>query len=205
VLYCALIQYMTNSNQNLGGRLPLADLATLTGAQRELFERVQATRVPWANKAGFRVTTEDGRLIGPFNSFLLQPEVAEKFLDLTAAASDHWTHSPRMREVVIVAVGAVWGAEYELYAHTTLARQAGLSDDAVTTLANGGIPGDLSDDEKIAARVAHELSAHHRIDDELYREAEKAFGRTGLFDIAALIGQYHTVCTLLTLFEVPAP
>jgi hypothetical protein len=26
-----------------------------------------------------------------------------------------------------------------------------------------------------------------------------------LFDIAALIGQYHTVCTALNLFEVPAP
>jgi hypothetical protein len=26
-----------------------------------------------------------------------------------------------------------------------------------------------------------------------------------LFDIAALMGQYHTVCAALTLFEVPAP
>jgi len=196
---------MTKPSQTLGGRLPLADPATFTAAQRELFERVQATRVPWANEGGFRVTTEDGRLIGPFNSFLLQPEVAEKFLDFRTAASTYGTLSPRVREVVIIAVGAVWAAEYELYAHTALARQAGLSDDAVTTLANGGIPEDLSEDERIAARVAHELSTRHRIDDELYREAEKAFGRTGLFDLAALMGQYHTVCTLLTLFEVPAP
>jgi 4-carboxymuconolactone decarboxylase len=201
----ALTWDMTTTRQTLGGRLPLVDPATLTGVQHELFERVQATRVPWANEAGIRVTSEDGRLIGPFNGFLLQPEVAAKFLDFTAAAADHRTLSPRVREVVIVAVGAVWEAEYELYAHTALARQAGLPDDAVTTLANGGIPEDLSEDEKIAARVAHELSSRHRIDDQLYREAENAFGRTGLFDIVALMGQYHTVCTLLTLFEVPAP
>jgi 4-carboxymuconolactone decarboxylase len=193
------------SSQTLGGRLPLADPATLTSAQRELFERVKATRVSWASAAGVRVTSDDGRLIGPFNSFLLQPEVAETFLDFRAAASDHGTLSPRAREVVIVAVGAVWGAEYELYAHTALARQAGFSEDVVTTLANGGIPADLSEDEKIAARVARELSTRHRIDDELYREAEKAFGRKGLFDIAVLMGQYHTVCTALTLFQVPAP
>ncbi len=196
---------MTNSNQNLGGRLPLADPATLTGAQRELYERVQATRVPWANAGGFRVTTEDGRLIGPFNGFLLQPEVASRFMDFTAAAADHGTLSPRVREVVIVTVGAVWGAAYELYAHTTMARQAGLPGDAVATLASGDIPENLSDDEKIAARVAHEMSTRHRVDDELYRDAEKAFGRTGLFDLVALMGQYHTVCTLLNLFEVPAP
>jgi len=106
---------------------------------------------------------------------------------------------------VIVAVGAVWGADYELYAHTTLARNAGLSEHAVTTLANGGIPDELSEHEKIAAHLTRQLSTRHRVDDELYREAEKAFGTTGLFDIVALIGQYHTVCAALTLFEVPAP
>ena len=110
-----------------------------------------------------------------------------------------------MREVVIIAVAAVWGADYALYAHCAMARKAGLSDDDVTTLANGGIPDDLSEHEKIAARLAHQLSTSHRVDDELYREAEKAFGTTGLFDIAALMGGYHTLCAALTLFEVPAP
>jgi 4-carboxymuconolactone decarboxylase len=196
---------MTKADQALGGRLPLADPTTLTGAQQELFNAIQAKQVPWADKAGFQATTADGRLIGPYNSFLLHPEVAAKILEFSSAEKNHTTLSQRVHEVVIIAVGAVWGADYELYAHCTLARNTGLSAHAVTTLANGGIPDDLSGHEKIAARVARELSAHHRVDDELYREAEKAFGTTGLFDIAALIGQYHTVCTALNLFEVPAP
>jgi 4-carboxymuconolactone decarboxylase len=131
--------------------------------------------------------------------------VAAKFSEFQAAEATYTTLSPRVREVVIVAVGAVWSADYELYAHTTLARNAGLSEHAVTTLANGGIPDELSEHEKIAAHLTRQLSTRHRVDDELYREAEKAFGTTGLFDIAALIGQYHTVCAALTLFEVPAP
>jgi hypothetical protein len=97
-----------------------------------------------------------------------------------------------VREVVIIAVGAVWGADYELYAHRAVARTAGLSEDAVTALADGRIPDDLSEHEKIAARVAHELSTRRRVDDKLYRAAEKAFGTTGLFDIAALTGQYRS-------------
>jgi 4-carboxymuconolactone decarboxylase len=196
---------MTELSQTLGGRLALADPTALTGTQRELFNAIQATQVPWADKAGFEVTTADGRLIGPYNSFLLHPEVAAKILEFSSAEKTHTTLSQRVHEVVIIAVGAVWGADYELYAHTTLARNAGLSEQAVTTLANGGIPDDLSEHEKIAARLARELSTRHRVGDELYREAEQAFGTTGLFDIAALMGQYHTVCTALTLFEVPAP
>ena len=49
------------------------------------------------------------------------------------------------------------------------------------------------------------LGRRHHLDDELYQEAESAFGAKGLFDIAAVMGVYHTVCTMLTLFEVPAP
>ena len=196
---------MTKPSQTLGGRLPLADPATLTGAQRDLFEALKATWEPLSNKAGIQMTTAEGRLIGPYNTFLLHPEVAAKFSEFQAAEATYTTLSPRVREVVIVAVGAVWGADYELYAHTALARNADLSEHAVTTLANGAIPDDLSEHEKIAAHLTSQLSTRHRVDDELYREAEKAFGTTGLFDIAALIGQYHTVCAALTLFEVPAP
>ena len=196
---------MTKPSQSLGGRLPLADPETLTTAQRDLFEALKATWEAYANKAGIQVTTEDGRLIGPFNSFLLHPEVAAKLGEFQAAEATHTTLPQRVREVVIIAVGAVWRADYELYAQTTVAHNAGLSNEAVTTLANGGIPEDLSVHEKIAARLARQLSTLHRVDDELYREAEEAFGRTGLFDIAALMGLYHTVCTALTLFEVPAP
>ncbi|OBJ99289.1 hypothetical protein A5638_08340 [Mycolicibacterium fortuitum] len=66
-------------------------------------------------------------------------------------------------------------------------------------------PTSLHGDELIAAQLAQQLSKNHRIDEALYRDAEAAFGRRGLFDIVALMGQYLTVSALLSLFEVPAP
>ena len=196
---------MTEPSQSLGGRPPLADPAALTGAQRDLFETLKATWVVYADKWGVRATTEDGRLIGPFNAFLLHPEITEKLSAFQAAEAAHTTLPPRVREVVIIMVGAVWSADYELYAQTNVARQAGLSDHAIKTLASGGIPDELSDHEKIAARLALALSTRHRVDDDLYREAEQAFGKTGLFDMTAVMGVYHTVCSMLALFEIPAP
>lgn len=170
-----------------------------------MVEAVKASWVPWADEAGFQVTTADGRLIGPFNALLLRPEVAAKFWELATAVANHTSLSPREREVVAIAVGAVWSADYELYSHCILARNAGLSKNAVTTLGNGGIPDELNVRETIAASLARGLSTRHSIDHELYREAEKAFGATGLLDIAALIGQFELLCTTLTSFAVPAP
>jgi 4-carboxymuconolactone decarboxylase len=171
---------MTVESEILGGRLPLTDPTALAGAQRELFDVMMATMVPSAPSAGFRSTTGDGRLIGPFNPFLLNPAVASKFLDLQFAEQSQTSLFERVRQVVILAVGAPWGADYELHAHSAVARKAGISEDAVRVLASGGLPDDLREHEKIAARVALQLSTKHRIDDGLYREAEQVFGRQGL-------------------------
>src|SRR5262249_19441867 len=111
----------------------------------------------------------------------------------------------RGRQVVILPVGAAWRADYERYAHAAPPGAAGIPDHAAQARANGGIPDDPTGDRKIAGLPPGHLHSTHGVDDGLYREAEKAFGRQGLVDMAALIGAYHAVCTTLTLFEVPAP
>jgi 4-carboxymuconolactone decarboxylase len=191
--------------RSLGGRLPLADPAALAPAQRELYDQLIGSWVVFTDKLGIRSTTEDGRLIGPFNGLLLHPEVAAKLLEFQAVESANTSLSPSVREVVILMLGAVYGADYELYAHKSVARTTGLADNHVVALAGGDIPEGLGEHEKLAARLTHAMATRHHIDDELYRQAESAFGAKGLFDIAAVMGIYHTVCTMLTLFEVPAP
>jgi 4-carboxymuconolactone decarboxylase len=196
---------MNEPARPLGGRLPLADPATLTAAQRELYDQLIGSWVVFTDKLDIRSMTEDGRLIGPFNALLLHPEVSAKLLEFQAAESANTSLSPGVREVVIIVLGSVYRADYELYAHGSVARTAGLADDHVAALSGGDIPAGLDEDQRLAARLTYALATRHHIDDELYREAESAFGPKGLFDIAAVMGAYHTICTMLTLFEVPAP
>ncbi len=190
---------------NLGGRLPLVEADTLDAAQRELFDYLRARVVPWADAAGFRSTTADGRFIGPFNAALRSPAVAGAFLELQASEQRHTSLSDRVRQVVILAVGAAWAADYEIYAHSAVARHSGIPDDAVRRLAAGSLPDTLSDEEKVAYRFAQKLSTTHRIDDSTFNQARKAFGDNGIVDIIILAGTYYTVCGLLNAFEVPAP
>ncbi len=190
---------------NLGGRLALLDPASLTGAQRAVYDRLTATMVRWADQSGFQSTTQDKRLIGPFNSVLLSPGITPAFLDLQDAEQAHTTLDQRVRQVVILSVGALWRSAYELYAHTAVALQAGLPDAAVQTLASGAVSDELSVQEKLAARFARALSAGHCVDAALYEETEAAFGAQGLVDLVFLAGSYHIVCGLLNTFDVPAP
>jgi 4-carboxymuconolactone decarboxylase len=190
---------------NLGGRLPLLDPAKLSDTQRAVYDRINATLVPWADAAHFQSRTADGRLIGPFNPVLLAPEMASCFGDLQAAEARHTPLSERVRQVVILSVGAVWKADYELYAHSAIALKAGLSEAAIRSLADGGSPEDLSDEEQVAQRFARQLTAEHHVEEPLYRAAEAAFGREGIVAMTFLAGCYQVVCSLLNVFEIPAP
>ena len=190
---------------HLGGHLPLLDPAALTDRQRAVYDRLRSTMIQWADQSGFQSITEEGRLIGPFNPIMLSPGITQGFLDLQDAEQAHSSLSERERQVVILAVGAVWQADYELYAHAAVARKAGLPDEVIQGLTAGALPNGLSEREEIAGRFTRQLAAQHRVDPELYSTAEAAFGTQGLVDITFLVGIYHLVCGLLNAFEIPAP
>ncbi|WP_246133442.1 carboxymuconolactone decarboxylase family protein [Mycobacterium helveticum] len=189
----------------LGGRLALADRNALDDPARELFDDITATAVPWAQRSGFMASTTDGRLIGPFNPCLLNPGLAAAFLKLQAAEQQCSLLDERTRQVVILTVGAVWDAPYELYAHSAVARHAGLPEPVIAELVAGREPQALPEDQRTAHRLARALSTAHQVDEALYNQAVQRFGSAGVFDITALTGIYHTVCGILNAFAIPAP
>jgi 4-carboxymuconolactone decarboxylase len=188
-----------------GGRLALADRAALDGAAGELFDDITATTVAWARRCGFAAATADGRLIGPFNPSLLNPGLSAAFLKLQGDEERYTSLNEQTRQVVILTVGSVWRAPYELYAHSAVARHAGLSDSAIAELVAGTEPEALTDDQRTAHRLARALSTGHHVDDALYDRATQRFGAAGVFDITVLAGIYHTVCGILNAFAIPAP
>ena len=195
----------TETNDPLGGRLGLREQSTLTGTQRTLYDTIIKEQAPLGTKAGYKIVTADGRLIGPFNAFLLNPEITNALLAFDAALKNHVSYSKRVREVIILVVGGAWASKYELYTHSILGRNSGLSPEAVKSLASGELPEGLAPEESLAARIALDMSMTHWIDDTLFAEGEKTFGTQGLYEIALLIGMFSVTCTILNLFEIPVP
>jgi 4-carboxymuconolactone decarboxylase len=110
-----------------------------------------------------------------------------------------------VRQVVILAVGAVWKTDYQLYAHAAVARKAGLSDRIISELSAGAAAPELNEAEQIAQRFATQLTASRQVNDDLFAAARGHFGLKGLVDLVNLIGADQTVCGLLNGFAVPAP
>ncbi len=193
---------MTQSE--LGGRLPLIDPDTLTGNQKQLYDHMNSSLIPWSESNGFIGKTSDGKLIGPFNPYLYS-RITPGFLQWMQADSKHTTLTKRVHEVVILTTGAVWQSPYELYAHSAVAHTVGLPEAAIKALAAGGSSDELLPEEQVAHRFARKLTLERNVDAALYHETETAFGKTGLVDMVYLIGMYLLTCALLNAFEIPAP
>jgi 4-carboxymuconolactone decarboxylase len=196
---------MTDAEATLGGRLPLIDPSTLHGAQKDLYDTLRSTLISWADINGFTGMTDDGKLIGPFNPYLYSTGITPGFLAWMQADSKHTTLDKQTHEVVILTVGAIWKSPYEMYAHSAVARHVGLPEAAIEGLCRGETPDELTEGQRLAHRVARQLTREYKVDEELYREAEGHFGPATLVDLVYLVGLYLLTCALLNAFEIPKP
>ena len=199
------MQNAPKETKALGGRLPLLRPEDLSPDQASLYDLIMKQFVPALNAGDLQSNTSDGRLIGIFHPLLYSPEMSSAFLAFQLAEAKSTSLDARVRQVVILAVGAVWKAPYEIYAHAAVARKLGFSEEEISKLSVGESPESLSDAERIAQQYASQLTASHVIDDDLFAAAKKTFGQKGLVDMAQLIGAYHLVCAILNSFAIPAP
>ena len=191
--------------QNLGGRIPLSDPAKLSESQQSLYKTINENAVPWAEASGFVAKLDDGRLVGPFNVLLESPELGAALLQLQGAEEKMTSLSKRVREVVILTTGSAWKAPYELYAHSAVARIAGLTDDTIHALVRGEPAAGLTDEEALAQRLTQQLALERHVSQELFDQAKTVFGTRGIVDMLVLAGCYDIVCSLLNTFAVPVP
>lgn len=196
---------MMNPTDQLGGRLSLLSPDSLLAAQKKLYDQLQATAIVWAAKEGFEAETESKEIIGPFNAMLRAPEIATALLGVVSALKEHTVLSQKVQQVIILTVGAIWKADYELYAHKIVARNAGIEEAAIEALAKGQSSDGLSEEENLAHRFTKQLATVHQIDNNLYQQAIETFGQNGVMDMLVLTGQYMIISSMLNTFAVPAP
>ena len=151
------------------------------------------------------IVDDDGALVGPFAAMLHFPTfgVPALFLQRAVAAEAHL--DPIVREVAILTVGSAYGARYLLYAHEETADEVGLPAAQIATLASGGRPEGLSDEQGIAHDVARALTAGGVLPASTYGRATELLGREGVGELVFLIGSYCLIAMVLNCFDVPIP
>jgi len=189
----------------LGGRLRLLDPMSLEVEQRAFYDRVCANQLPRAQKAGFEMQLPGGELIGPFNALLRAPGISGAFMDWEHPQGEQSGLDEEIRQVIILTVGALWRADYELYAHTAVGRTAGWSSAAMDAIKRADVPKDTSLAAIAVYRLVDAVVRTYDVPDDVYNNAISMLGAKGVVAALQLAGQYMTVSAILKTFRIPAP
>jgi 4-carboxymuconolactone decarboxylase len=146
-----------------------------------------------------------GRVEGPLKVWLHAPKLATHAQKLGAHARFQSALPPALSELAILVTAATWRSDFEWYAHTRLAREAGISDAVIEAIRKGDEPALTDAKSRAVYAVACELHQTRALSDATYAAAEEALGRSALVDLVGIIGYYTLVSMTLNAFRVEVP
>jgi len=179
-------------------RLPYLRREELSPEGQQLWDGLVSGR-------GEQLIGDHGGLVGPFNAFVSAADTGKYLSSLGARVRFGTSIERRLSEIAIITVGARWQAEFEWWAHATMAREHGVADVAVDAIGRGEDPGFTAADERAVYEVAYQLSHTGRLGRDAYDAAHQFLGDAGLVELVSLCGYYTLISFLLNAFDVPLP
>jgi len=152
-----------------------------------------------------------GRLIAVDGMLLHSPEFADGWNSMLGAVRGKSTLPDDIRELVILRVVARLGAEFEVVAHQSLARQAGFSDEQVAAIGVG--PGDsgtsagavtFSPAQVAALAYADAVTMHVTVPQEIFDAVRAHFDDRQVLELTVTVAAYNMVSRVLVPLEVRA-
>ncbi|KAK8200831.1 hypothetical protein M8818_006148 [Zalaria obscura] len=186
-------------------RIPPIAPEDLTESQKACYDSMTST----ANEVfGTKFVYKDSRgaFVGPFAALQRTPEVAESFFALMKSLAKIPGLPAAAREVAILAVGAHFQADYEIYSHERIA--AALTELPYQTIdyVKRGTKPAMEEDCEAAYDAAKELCTKPGpLSEPTWQRIERHFGREGALALVHYVGFYAYTCLLLNGCAVPLP
>ncbi|HWE48881.1 MAG TPA: carboxymuconolactone decarboxylase family protein [Bryobacteraceae bacterium] len=188
----AAAQSPSLKNLNLrGGRFRPLTYEEMTPAQKTMIDHL--------------LSGERGGTGGPFNVTLRSPEMGDIAQNLGAYLRYHSSLPRKLNEFAIVITGRIWKSQYEFYAHSPLAIQAGMSPAIIEAVAAGKRPTGMQPDEEAIYNFCTELQTTRQVSDATFKAVVDKFGERGAVDLIAVQGYYNFVSMVLNVDKYPLP
>jgi len=162
----------------------------LNPRQQKLYDEIMSTR-------------PRGKLSGPFSVWMHTPEIAEPANSLADRFRVHARLDKRLIELITLMMCRAATVQYAWSVHEPLARQAGLSQQAIDAIRARTKPDFARDDERLIYDLVTELIETKTLGSATFERATAAFGREGVIEAVSCAGFYGMVGFVLNAFDVP--
>lgn len=130
------------------------------------------------------------------------PGIAEPFIDFNDAVRYKISLPDSLRELIILRVGYLCDAAYEIHHHIRISREIGMSEELIAAPKVGANAAGLDATERLGPSLTDDLVKDRKASDANLTQAIKVFGESGLNEIIMLVGCYVLACMLLRTWGV---
>ena len=149
-----------------------------------------------------RIKAERGRLSDLYKLLLHSPAVMEGWLALFTAIRQKTRLAGRYRELAILRVAILNGADYEYQAHLPFALKEGVNAEQIAALKAWQVSPLFDATERAVLAYTDVMTKQVQVPDELFAEVAKAFDAQDLVELTATIAGYNLVSRFLEAMQV---
>jgi alkylhydroperoxidase family enzyme len=143
-----------------------------------------------------------GKLLNLYKMLLHSPPVAEGWLAFFTALRQRAELRGRHRELAILRVAVLNGAEYELNAHVPFAIDEGIDPIAIDALREGRIPAGLDGADRAVIAYTDSMTRGLRVPDDVFAQVREHFTERTIVELTATIAAYNCVSRFLEALHV---
>jgi len=159
-----------------------------------------------SDQSRFRYLLPNQAFIGAVQPIIYTPTLAQPLQMLGQQLSLLQGLPEVARETAILTTSTLYRSPYIQYAHTVLAKNAGLTDAQIALIKEGVRPKSLDDASSITYDITIEI--HNRnfpLSEELWLEGVRALGREGVLSLLHYIGHFSHLSIVLNGCGIEAP
>ena len=148
-----------------------------------------------------RIRGARGRISPLYTVRLNSPELASGWEQLFTALRQKTSVPPALRELVILRVAMLNGAEYEFEAHVPHALAAGLTQDQIDKIRRDEVAG-FAYLEKLVLQYTDAMTRDLVVPEALYPQLDRSFDAKTLVELTATIAGYNMVSRFLIAMRI---
>ncbi len=150
-----------------------------------------------------RITRErNGKTLNLYKMLLHSPPLAEGWLSFFTAVRQKAELPGRYRELAILRIAVLNGADYEFAAHTPFALREGITQAAIDALRTDRVPDELDEAERAVISYTDSMTREIHVRDEVFAQVRKHFGERYTVELTATIAAYNCVSRFLQALRI---
>lgn len=146
-----------------------------------------------------------GALLPPFEPLLRSPELMAHAQRMGEYLRYRSALGQRLSELAILITARHWSQPVEWAIHAPIAREKGITADAVQAINENRQPDNLQADEQVVYRFCQQLHQQKKVSDAVWEEAIALWGEKGTVDLIAINGYYAFLSMIMNGAQTPMP